>query len=51
MLKKMGDLSSQGPTKVRISKLKLKLYRKNKKCTFVIALNPKILNMHFLTAP
>ena len=42
-------LSSQEPTEVQISKLKLKLYRKNQKCIFAIALNPKILYMRFLT--
>ena len=46
----MGDLSSQEPTEVQLSKLKLKLYRKNQKNILVIALNPKILYMHFLTA-
>ena len=43
-------LSSQEPTEVQISKLKLKRCRKNQKCDFVIALNPKILYMRFLTA-
>ena len=43
-------LSSQEPTEVQISKLKLKLCRKNQKCDLVIALNPKILHMHSLTA-
>ena len=43
-------LSSQEPTEVQISKLKLKLCRKNQKCILVIALNPKILYMRFLTA-
>ena len=43
-------LSSQEPTEVQLSKLKLKLYRKNQKRILVIALNPKILYMHFLTA-
>ena len=43
-------LSSQEPTAVQLSKLKLKLYRKNLKCILVIALNPKILYMRFLTA-
>ena len=43
-------LSSQEPTEVQLSKLKLKLYKKNQKCISVIALNPKILYMHFLTA-
>ena len=43
-------LSSQEPTEVQISKLKLKLRRKNQKCILVIALNPKILYMRFLTA-
>ena len=43
-------LSSQEPTEVQISKLKLKLCRKNQKCILVIALNPKILSMSFLTA-
>ena len=42
--------SSQGPTEVQISKLKLKLCRKNQKCILVIALNPMILYMRFLTA-
>ena len=46
----MGDLSSHEPTEVHISKLKLKLYRKNQKCFLLIALNPKILYMRFLTA-
>ena len=46
------NLPRQEPTEVQISKLKLKLYRKNKKCTciLVIALNLKILCMRFLTA-
>ena len=44
------NLSSQEPTEVQISKLKLKLFRKNQKCMLVIALNPKILYMRFLTA-
>ena len=43
-------LSSQEPTEVQISKLKLNLRRKNQKCILVIALNPKILYMRFLTA-
>ena len=45
-------LSSQEPTEVQISNLKtkLKLYRKNKKYILVIALNPKVLYMRFLTA-
>ena len=43
-------LSSQEPTEVQISKLKLKLCRKNQKCILVIALNPMILYMRFLTA-
>ena len=43
-------LSSQEPTEVQISKLKLKLCRKNQKRILVIALNPKILYMRFLTA-
>ena len=43
-------LSSQEPTEVQISKSKLKLCRKNKKCISVIALNPKIIYMRFLTA-
>ena len=43
-------LSSQEPTEVQISKLKLRLCRKNQKCILVIALNPKILYMRFLTA-
>ena len=43
-------LSSQEPTEVQLSKLKLKFYRKNQKNILVIALNPKILYMHFLTA-
>ena len=43
-------LSSQEPTGVQISKLKLKLYKKNQKCFLVIALNPNILCMRFLTA-
>ena len=43
-------LSSQEPTEVQISKLKLKLRRKNQKCILAIALNPKILYMRFLTA-
>ena len=43
-------LSSQEPIDVQISKLKLKLCRKNQKCILVIALNPKILCMRFLTA-
>ena len=34
-------LSSQEPTEVQLSKLKLKLYWKNQKCILVIALNPK----------
>ena len=44
------NLASQEPTdlEVQISKLKLKPYRK--KCISVIALNEKILYMHFLTA-
>ena len=33
----------------QISKLKLKLFRKNHKCILVIAFNPKILYMRFLT--
>ena len=41
---------SQELIKVEISKLKLKLCRKNQKCILVIALNPKILYMRFLTA-
>ena len=51
-LKKMGDFIETGThrgTKL-ISKLKLKRCRKNQKCDFVIALNPKILYMRFLTA-
>ena len=43
-------LSSQEPTEVQISNLKLELYRKNKKYILVIALNPNILYMRFLTA-
>ena len=43
-------LSSQEPTEVQISKLKLRTCRKNQKCDLVIALNPKILYMRFLTA-
>ena len=44
-------LSSQEPTEVQLSKLKLKLYRKIQKSILVIALNPKILhNMHFQSA-
>ena len=43
-------LSSQEPTEVQISKLKLKLCRTNQKYILVIALNPKILYMRFLTA-
>ena len=43
-------LLSQEPIKVEISKLKLKLCRKNQKCILVIALNPKIVYMRFLTA-
>ena len=43
-------LSSQEPTEVQISKLKLKLCRKNQICILVIALNPMILYMRFLTA-
>ena len=43
-------LSSQEPTEVQLSKLKLKLCRKNQKCILVIALNPMILYMRFLTA-
>ena len=43
-------LSSQEPTEVQISKLKLKLCRNNQKCILVIASNPTILYMHFLTA-
>ena len=42
--------SSQEPTEVQISKLKLKLCTKNQKCILVIALNPMILYMRFLTA-
>ena len=37
-------LSSQEPTEVQISKLELRLCRKNQKCILVIALNPKILH-------
>ena len=44
----MGDFIE--PTEVQISKLKLKLYRKNQKCILVIAVNPKILYLRFLTA-
>ena len=43
-------LSSQEPTEVQISKLKLKLCRKNQKCILVTALNPMLLYMRFLTA-
>ena len=43
-------LSRQEPTEIQITKLKLKLFRKNQKCILVIALNPKILYMRFLTA-
>ena len=43
-------LSTQEPTEVQISKLKLKFYRKNQKCILVIALNPKILYILFLAA-
>ena len=44
------NLSSQEPIEVQISKLKFRLYRKNQKCILVIALDPKILQMRFLTA-
>ena len=50
LIRRWVILSNQEPTEVQISKLKLKLYRKNQKCILVIALNPKILYMHFLTA-
>ena len=50
LLRRWVILSSQKPTEVQISKLELKLYRKNQKCILVIALNPTILYMHFLTA-
>ena len=43
-------LSSREPTEVQISKLKLKLCRKNQKRILVITLNPKIVYMRFLTA-
>ena len=43
-------LSSQKITEVQISKLKLKLCRKNQKRILVITLNPKIVYMSFLTA-
>ena len=43
-------LSSQKITEVQISKLKLKLCRKNQKRILVITLNPKIVYMRFLTA-
>ena len=43
-------LSSQEPTEVQISKLKLRLCRKNQKCILVIAMNPKILYVRFLAA-
>ena len=46
----MGILSSQEPTEVQKSKLKLRLCRKKQRCILVIALNPKILYMRFLTA-
>ena len=46
----MVFLSFQEPTDVQISKFKLELYRKNQKCILVIALNPKILYIRFLTA-
>ena len=49
-MKKMGNFIKPGTTEVQISKLKLKLYRKNQKCISVIELNPKILYMRFLTA-
>ena len=44
------NLSNQEPTEVQISKLTLKSIEKNKKCILVIALNPKILYMCYLTA-
>ena len=43
-------LSSQEPTEVQISQLKLNFFRKNQKSILVFALNPKILYMPFLTA-
>ena len=43
-------LSSQEPTEVQILKLKLTICRKNQKCILVIALNPMILYIRFLTA-
>ena len=46
------NLSNQEPTEVQINiKVKIEIYRKkNKKGILVIALNPKILYMRFLTA-
>ena len=43
-------LSSQEPTEVQISKLKLKLCSKKQKCILVIVLNLKISYMRFQTA-
>ena len=48
----MGDFIEPGThrsTNIKL-KLKLKLCRKNQKCILVIALNPKIVFMRFLTA-
>ena len=46
------NLSNQEPTEVQINiKVKIEIYRKkNKKGILVIALNPKIFYMRFLTA-
>ena len=49
-LRRWVILSPQEPTEVQMSKLKLKLRRKNQKCILVIELNPMILYMRFLNA-
>ena len=46
----MGDFIEPGTHRSTIIKIKIETLEKNQKCILVIALNPKILYMHFLTA-
>ena len=48
----MGDFIKPGTHRGTYIKVKIEiLQKKNQKCILVIALNPKILYMRFLTAP
>ena len=46
----MGDFIEPGTHRSTIIKIKIETLEKNQKCILVIALNPKILYVHFLTA-